>query len=468
MIFSSMLFLWLFLPMILLIYFISNNRFKNVILFIGSLIFYAWGEPKYCILMIFSIIVNYFIGLLMDKYNNKKILFLILGIIINLGLLFYFKYFNFAIELVNGIFGTEILSYADIALPIGISFYTFQILSYIIDLYKGKIKVQKNFLNLALYISFFPQLIAGPIVRYQEIEKEISDRKVDITLFVDGIRRFVYGLSKKVLLSNSLALATDNILRNNICDLNTPIAWLAAICYTLQIYFDFSGYSDMAIGLGKMFGFHFPENFNLPYVSRSITEFWRRWHITLSTWFKEYLYIPLGGNKKGRKRQYINLLIVFFATGLWHGASLNFIVWGLYYGVFLILEKLFLLKWLNNNKIKIINNLYVIIIVIIGWMFFRIDGLNNAIDIIELMFSFNFDPIYIILPSFINIKIILIILISILFAGPIQVVFSKHNKNDIIRKVYKKIEFIVIGILMILCISELVASSYNPFIYFRF
>ena len=468
MIFSSMIFLWLFLPVILLIYFISNDKFKNIILFVGSLVFYAWGEPKYCLIMLLSITINYFIGLLMDKCDGNKKVVLVLGIIVNVGILFYFKYFNFTTSLINRIFGAEVLSYVDISLPIGISFYTFQILSYIIDLYRGKIKVQKNFLSLGLYISFFPQLIAGPIVRYQEIEKEINNRKVNVNLFTDGIRRFVYGLSKKVLFSNSLALVVDNILKNNVYELNTPLVWLAAICYTFQIYFDFSGYSDMAIGLGKMFGFHFPENFNLPYISKSITEFWRRWHITLSTWFKEYLYIPLGGNRKGAKRQYINLIIVFFATGLWHGASLNFILWGLYYGLFLIIEKLLLLKWLNNNKIKSINSFYVLFVVIIGWVLFRANSLSHAFDVIKLMFSFDFNPTYVVLPSFINIKIILTILLSILFAGPLQVAFSKYNKNSIVEKNYKKIEFIVIGALMILCITELIASSYNPFIYFRF
>lgn len=469
MVFSSMFFLWCFLPIILVLYFISNNRFKNIILLIGSLIFYAWGEPKYIILMLFSILINYIIGLLIDKFQNRKKGILILGILVNLGLLGYFKYFNFGIDIINRLFTNEALQAKTIILPIGISFYTFQILSYIIDLYRGKTKVQKNILNLALYVSFFPQLIAGPIVKYKDIEEQINKRKVTIDLFADGIRRFVYGLSKKVILANNLAFITDSILKNNVETLNTPIVWLAAITYTLQIYFDFSGYSDMAIGLGKMFGFDFPENFNLPYISQSITEFWRRWHISLSTWFKEYLYIPLGGNRKGKIRQYINLIIVFFATGLWHGASFNFIAWGLYYGAFLIVEKMFLLKILKNNKLKFINSIYTLLVVIVGWVLFRANGLMHALELIKLMFSFDFKTIYVLLPTYINLRIIYIIALAILFSGPLQVVAKKlKNYNKVVSIYQSKLEFVIIGFLMLACISELAASSYNPFIYFRF
>ena len=341
MVFSSMIFLWLFLPLVLFFYFISNNKLKNIILLIFSLIFYAWGESKYILLMLLSIFINYLFGILIDKFRKHDKLFLVLAVITNLGLLGYFKYFNFFVNVVNKINGETLVGFRDIVLPIGISFYTFQILSYVIDLYRKEIKVQKNILNLALYVSFFPQLIAGPIVKYKDVDNEINNRKVDLKLFASGVRRFVYGLGKKVLLSNTLALVVDTIYSYNVSQLNTPLVWIAIIAYTFQIYFDFSGYSDMAIGLGRMFGFHFLENFNLPYISQSITEFWRRWHISLSTWFKEYLYIPLGGNRKGKIRTYLNLFIVFFATGLWHGASFNFIAWGLYYGVFLIIEKLF-------------------------------------------------------------------------------------------------------------------------------
>lgn len=469
MVFSSMIFLWLFLPIVLVLYFISNNKFKNIILLISSLIFYAWGEPKYIILMIISVLINYVYGILIDKYRkyDKKILFL--AIITNLGLLGYFKYFNFFSSNINKVFGREMLELKEIILPIGISFYTFQILSYVIDLYRKEIKVQKNILNLALYVSFFPQLIAGPIVKYKDVEEEINERSVNLELFASGVRKFVYGLGKKVILSNTLALITDTIYLNDISSLNTPVVWLAALTYTLQIYFDFSGYSDMAIGLGRMFGFHFPENFNLPYISESITEFWRRWHISLSTWFKQYLYIPLGGNRKGKLRTYINLFIVFFATGLWHGASFNFIAWGLYYGIFLIIERIFLKKILDKNKFKLINNLYVMLIVIIGWVLFRANGLRHALEIIKLMFSFDFSKTYILLPTFINLKTIGIIVISILLCGPTQKMFNKLKNKEKIKKVYEnRLEFIVIIFILTFSIFELVASSYNPFIYFRF
>ncbi len=470
MVFSSMIFLWIFLPIVLGIYYISKDKFRNIILLISSLIFYAWGEPKYIILMISSIIINYSFGILIDKFRKYDKLFLTSAIITNLILLGYFKYYDFFAVNINRVFSNTIIPIKDIILPIGISFYTFQILSYIIDLYRKEIKVQKNIINLALYISFFPQLIAGPIVKYRDIEKEINDRKIDITLFASGVKRFVYGLGKKVILANNLALIADTIYSYNIADLNTPIVWLAAIAYTFQIYFDFSGYSDMAIGLGRMFGFHFPENFNLPYISKSITEFWRRWHISLSTWFKEYLYIPLGGNRKGKYRTYINLFIVFFTTGLWHGASWNFVFWGgIFYGSILVIERIFLKKWLDNNKFKFINHIYVMLLVIIGWVLFRITNLKEAFDILKLMFCFNFNTIYLVLPNLINIKNILVIIISILLCGPIQELINKRKNKDKIIEIYEKyIEIFVLIIILTISIIELVSSSYNPFIYFRF
>lgn len=468
MVFSSMIFLWLFLPIILLLYFISNNKFKNIILLIGSLIFYAWGEPKYIILMLISILINYIYGILIDKFRKYDKYILVIAILTNIGLLGYFKYFNFFATNINRIFNQNIIGLRNIILPIGISFYTFQILSYVIDLYRKEINVQKNIFNLALYVSFFPQLIAGPIVKYKEIEDEINNRSVDLSLFSSGVRKFVYGLGKKVILANNLALIADSIYVNNVSNLNTPIVWLAAITYTLQIYFDFSGYSDMAIGLGRMFGFHFPENFNLPYISQSITEFWRRWHISLSTWFKQYLYIPLGGNRKGKLRTYINLFIVFLATGIWHGASFNFIFWGIYYGIFLIIERLFLKKLLDKNKFKFLNHMYVMFIVIIGWVFFRANGLKEAIELVKIMFNFDFSKTYILLPTFINKKTILIIIISILFSGPLQNLFNKIKNKDKLIKIYNNLEFIVIIFIMLISIFDLTASTYNPFIYFRF
>lgn len=470
MVFSSMIFLWLFLPLILFFYFIVKDKYKNIVLLIFSLLFYAWGEPKYILLMILSILINYFLGLLLNKYRKKfGKLILIIAIIINIGLLLYFKYFNFFVTNINKLLNFELLSVRNIILPIGISFYTFQILSYIIDLYRKEIKVQKNILNLALYVSFFPQLIAGPIVKYKDVDSEIKKRKVDIELFSSGVRRFVYGLGKKVIISNSLAIVIDSIYSHDISSFNTPIAWLAILAYTLQIYYDFSGYSDMAIGLGRMFGFHFQENFNLPYISKSITEFWRRWHISLSTWFKLYLYIPLGGNRKGKYRTYLNLFIVFLATGLWHGASFNFLAWGLYYGIFLIIEKLFLKKLLDNNKFKFINHFYVMFIVIVGWVFFRAISLKTALKILKIMFSFDFSKNYILTPHIINNKIIITFILAIIFCGPIQQLFSKlKNKEKLINIYNNYIEYFIIIIIMIISISELIGSTYNPFIYFRF
>ena len=419
--------------------------------------------------MVFSIIVNYIFGILIDKYRKKSKLILFGAVLFNLAILGYFKYYMFIADNINGIFRHTVVPLKSIILPIGISFYTFQVLSYVIDLYRDNIKVQKNLLDLALYISFFPQLIAGPIVKYKDVEKEIKSRKVDISLFASGVKRFTYGLGKKVILANSLALVVDTIYAKDIATLNSPILWLAAISYTLQIYFDFSGYSDMAIGLGRMFGFHFCENFNLPYISQSITEFWRRWHISLSTWFKEYLYIPLGGNRKGKIRTYINLIIVFFATGLWHGASYNFIVWGLYYGVFLIIEKAFFKKFLDNNKFKLLNHIYVLLIVIVGWVLFRADDLNQAFQIIKTMFSFNLNTIYINIPQIVNKRSIFILLLAIIVSGPAQMLLGKLKSTEKLKKIYEnKLEFIFIGIILLLSISQLISSEYNPFIYFRF
>ena len=466
MVFSSMIFIWVFLPILFLIYFIVPKKFKNIVLLIFSLLFYAWGEPIYILLMLFSIVINYFLGLFIDKYKKQRKLFFIIDVIFNISLLGYFKYFNFFAININAIFGNELLSLRNIMLPIGISFYTFQILSYIIDLYRKEINVQRNIINLALYISFFPQLIAGPIVKYKDIEKEINDRKVDIDLFSYGIKRFVYGLGKKVIIANYLAYVVDKIYGLSINNLNTPLVWLAAILYTLQIYYDFSGYSDMAIGLGRMFGFHFKENFNYPYIASSITDFWRRWHISLSTWFKEYVYIPLGGNRKGKERTYINLIIVFFLTGLWHGANYNFIIWGLFHGLFILIERVFLKKYLDNNKFKVINYIYTLLIVIIGWVFFRIEDLNMALDIIKLMFSFNFNTVYIILPQIINIKTLIIIMLSILLSGPLQLLFKKIKIDITNMNSFFEILFIIA--ILFISTMELVSGTYNPFIYFRF
>lgn len=397
--------------------------------------------------------------------KEKKKIVLIGALLFNLGLLGYFKYFNFFANNVNALFGSTLIPIKNIILPIGISFYTFQIMSYIIDLYRGDIKVQKNILNLALYISFFPQLIAGPIVKYHDIDKQLKKRVITVEKFATGVKRFVYGLSKKVILSNSLAYIADTIFNASVSSINMPIAWIGAICYTLQIYFDFSGYSDMAIGLGKMFGFEFVENFNLPYISQSITEFWRRWHISLSTWFKEYLYIPLGGNRKGMIRTYINLIIVFLATGIWHGADWNFIAWGLYNGFFVVIERIKLKELLDKNKFKILNHIYSLLVVIVGWVIFRTEDLNY----LKVMFISNNSECYFDLTQIINAKNITVIIIAILFSGIIQVLLNKlKNKEKILEFYEKYLEIFVIFVLMFICIMMLASNTYNPFIYFRF
>ena len=333
MVFSSLVFLWIFLPVIIILYYVIDEKYKNIFLLLGSLFFYAWGEPIYIFLMIFSIVVNWSIGLLIEKYQFQKKIFLIVSILFNVALLGYFKYFNFFIDIINQMLHLGI-EYKSIKLPIGISFFTFQILSYIIDLYRGEYKAQKSFVKLALYISFFPQLIAGPIVKYKDINEQLACRMHTLEKTAQGVRRFIYGLGKKVIIANTVAECVDYIYGLEYMELTGLLAWIAAILYTLQIYFDFSGYSDMAIGLGKMFGFEFQENFRYPYLSGSIQEFWQRWHISLGTWFKEYLYIPLGGNRKGKVCTYMNLTIVFLAPGLWHGANYNIILWGLYQGMF--------------------------------------------------------------------------------------------------------------------------------------
>ncbi|MEF2889427.1 MBOAT family protein [Turicibacter sanguinis] len=467
MLFSSMLFLWIFLPLVLVLHWIIPKKLHNLLLLGFSLLFYTFGEPKYILLMLISIAMNYLFGLLVDfvKTKNQKRLIVTITVLTNLLILGYFKYFNFFIESINNLFNANIFELKDIILPIGISFYTFQALSYVVDLYRGDIKVQKNIFNLALYISFFPQLIAGPIIKYHDIDKQIIYRETSLVKMAYGIKRFIYGLGKKVIISNSLAMVADQILNIETYNLSTVLVWVAMICYTLQIYFDFSGYSDMAIGLGKMFGFDFIENFNYPYTSKSIQEFWRRWHISLSTWFKEYLYIPLGGNRKGVVRTYLNLLIVFFATGFWHGAGFNFIFWGLFHGFFQILERLGLNKLLK--KIGIFSNLYVILVVIVGWVFFRANNFEHAMQLLKIMFFPQTNSTYSIF-QFIDIKIIILIIFAILFSGVIQ-----RRKQKLLDYLYNENEFrykeiLILFLILLSCQILLVSNSYNPFIYFRF
>ncbi len=470
MLFSSMVFLWLFLPITFILYRIIGKKGKNIFLLLVSLLFYAWGEPVYVFLMLAVILLNYIFGLILDKTTKYKKITLIICVVLNLAILGYYKYFDFMAINVNRIFGANTIELRNIALPIGISFFTFQTLSYVIDLYRDEIKVQKNIINLALYTSFFPQLIAGPIVKYHDIDEQIENREITTEKTAYGIKRFIYGLSKKVILSNSFAYVVDDILGRDIEMLSGGAMWLAIFLYTLQIYYDFSGYSDMAIGLAKMFGFDIHENFNYPYISKSITEFWRRWHISLSTWFKEYVYIPLGGNRKGSTRTYINLFIVFLLTGVWHGASFNFIAWGLLHGFFNIIEKLGLLKILDKNKITgFLGHIYTLFVVIMAWTLFRAPSLMTGLSWYNLMFFGNSSTEYIYMASdFIDTKLIVFVLIGVLLCGVLQSIFKKMKEILFDEKKVFLLESVVQILLLTYCVMLLVNNTYNPFIYFKF
>ncbi|WP_302538443.1 MBOAT family protein, partial [uncultured Clostridium sp.] len=389
MVFSSILFIFRFLPIAMGIYFLTPKKLKNLSLLILSLIFYSWGEPRYFLLMIASIFVDYFISINIEKNNkNKKIkiLLLAISIIFNVGILFFFKYINFFIENINSIFNMS-LNNVKITLPLGISFYTFQTMSYTIDVFLGKVKAEKNIINFGAFVCLFPQLIAGPIVKYIDISKELKNRDINLDEIQEGIRLFILGLGSKVLIANNIGSLWNEVETMGFNNISTILAWMGIIAFSLQIYFDFNGYSLMAIGLGKILGFNFPNNFNYPYESRSITEFWRRWHITLGQWFKQYVYIPLGGNRLGRARTYFNLFIVWFLTGLWHGASYNFILWGLYFFILICIEKNGLLNLLNKHKL--ISHIYTIFFILVGWVLFAVIDLNQIINFLKKMFIFN-------------------------------------------------------------------------------
>ncbi len=470
MLFSSMIFLWLFLPVVFLGYRLIPGKCRNVFLTLASLFFYAWGEPVYICLMLTVILINYCFGIFMDRYPGHKKCHLILCVAINLLILGYFKYYDFFVVNLNRVFGSGYFSLKNIALPIGISFYIFQTLSYVIDLYRGEIHVQKNIIDLALYTSFFPQLIAGPIVKYRDVETQIRTRSLDSEKTAYGIKRFIYGLSKKVILSNTLAQTVDAILGKGVAELSGGAVWLAILLYTLQIYYDFSGYSDMAIGLARMFGFELNENFNYPYIARSVTEFWRRWHISLSTWFKEYVYIPLGGNRKGIRRTYFNLSVVFLLTGFWHGASFNFIVWGALHGAFMIVERMGLSKWIEKNRVsRFFGHVYTLGVVILCWTFFRAGSLGEALSWLRVMFMGNPTGEFVYkISNFTDRRMLFLTAAAILFAGPAQCVFKKMKQalyNE--RQLYLLECILQLGLLG-LCIMLLVNNTYNPFIYFKF
>lgn len=470
MLFSSLTFVMFFLPINILATRILKVKAQNIFLLFTSLLFYAWGEPVYVLLMLFSITFNWIMGIVIGRAKSnitRKQLFTAAAIVVNLALLFYYKYFNFFVGVAGRLLPVDTSGIAQVALPLGISFYTFQSISYIVDLYRGTCSVQKSWINVSLYISFFPQLVAGPIIKYNDVNEALSYRVVTNEKTVYGIKRFIYGLGKKVILSNYFAYMADQIYGLSLEHISTPLAWLGAVLYALQIYFDFGGYSDMAIGIGSMFGFHFPENFNYPYVSTSVQEFWRRWHISLSTWFREYLYIPLGGNRKGKMRTYINLLIVFFCTGFWHGASWQFIVWGLFHGMFLVIERIFLGQYLKNPKIKPLAAVYTLVEVIVGFVIFRAPGLRYAAGFIARMFvPVKASGIY---PAarFVDVKLVVFLIAGIILCGFLQEKCHKI-KEYVFSKEMHKAEMLWLAAIYFICVVNLISSTYNPFIYFRF
>lgn len=466
MVFSSTIFLCVYLPLVLLGYYICPKKGKNLFLLIASLIFYAWGEPKYVFLMIFSILVNYVFGLLMDKHreNKKRLkLLLVISVIIDLGLLSVFKYTDFIITNINSVFGAG-FDLLNIALPIGISFYTFQAMSYTIDVYRDDVRVQRNLIDFGMYITMFPQLIAGPIVRYSDVQDQLAERSVTTAGFSEGIMRFVVGLGKKVLLANQMGAVWTQIYALG-GDISALMAWTGAAAYTFQIYFDFSGYSDMAIGLGRMFGFKFPENFRYPYESVSITDFWRRWHITLSTWFKEYLYIPLGGNRRGLARQALNLLIVWTLTGFWHGAGWNFVMWGLYYFAILFIEKLFLLKALDKLP-RLFRHAYALLLIVIGWVIFASDDVSVMLPYLGSMFGANGAlggmDVYTLLTR----AALMVICCVASTELPRRLFVTAAGKMN--EKAAFTVKSVLTLALLALSVVFLIGDSYNPFLYFRF
>ncbi|MCI0765976.1 MBOAT family protein [Bacillus sp. TL12] len=471
MVFSSSVFLFIFLPIVLLFYFIVPTKLRNFVLLASSLIFYAWGEPRFVLLMLFSIVLNYVFGLLVHHYDtrkNMKVTFLIIAIIGNILLLSYFKYITFFIDILNQTLHLS-LHVEPIPLPIGISFYTFQAMSYVIDIYRKDGDVQKNPLNLALYISIFPQLIAGPIVRYNIVAEQIKKRVHSFERFAEGIQIFIIGLAKKILIANQVGFVADKIFAMPPSELSVGTAWIGIIAYTLQIYFDFSGYSDMAIGLGKIFGFDFPRNFHYPYIAKSVSEFWRRWHITLGSWFRDYVYIPLGGNRVSKLANYRNLFIVWGLTGLWHGASWTFIAWGLYYGLLISLEKAGLEKVLRKLWWPL-QHMYVLVIVMIGWVFFRADNFAYSFNYLQAMFGLQHQPLTDANTALYIHEYGAIFIIAFLVATPI-INWMKHV-IELSQKVHVvTVQFVrplLLLTLFMLSIMYLVNSTYNPFIYFRF
>jgi alginate O-acetyltransferase complex protein AlgI len=481
MVFSSVTFLFFFLPLVLLVYSAAGNRFRNPVLLLASLLFYCWGEGLYLLVMLGSILTNYLCGKMMVRSDGSPVgMVLVIGLLFNVLLLSSFKYGNFLVDNLNvGLqgLGLPVIHLGPIHLPIGISFFTFQAISYIVDVYTGRVRAQRRLVSLGLYIALFPQLIAGPIVRYQQIAGQLGHRQMALGQSAAGVQRFLFGLGKKVLIANPLAAVADQIFALPASELSPSVAWFGAICYTFQIYFDFSGYSDMAIGLGRIFGFRFPENFNYPYWSTSITEFWRRWHISLSSWFKDYLYIPLGGNRHGAWRTYRNLLIVFLLCGLWHGASWSFVLWGLYHGLFLVIERTRVGRyWEKTWQPLQISATFCI--VVFGWVLFRCDNLPMALGYLAAMFGLaDAGQPALLLPALVDRKVTFEIGLAILLAGPIfpvlrllhqKIYNSMHGTRIAYAGFVGLIRLSVLVILTYFTVISLAAGVYNPFIYFRF
>jgi len=469
MVFSSLNFLFLFLPLVMLCYFFAPRRLRNGVLFLFSLVFYAWGEPIYVVLMLFSTLVDYTHGIWVDKHRGtpKAKAALLSSVIINLSLLFVFKYSDFVVLNLNALLGTAIPQ-PNLPLPIGISFYTFQTMSYTIDVYRNEAKVQRSIISFGAYVALFPQLIAGPIVRYQTIAEALDSRRESPDQFAEGIRRFVTGMAKKVLLANNIGMVWDQFYALPDARMTVLGAWLGIIAYSFQIYFDFSGYSDMAIGLGKMFGFEFLENFEYPYISKSITEFWRRWHISLGTWFKEYVYYPLGGNRTGPAKQLRNIFIVWLLTGIWHGASWNFAAWGLYYCALLIAEKLFLLRFLERAPAAV-GHLYTLFFVVMGWVLFACESFSKGFAYLGHLFGAGGIPLWDNLAVFTLLSNLLMLGILAAAATPLGHIaagrFLEKYRSTASATV---ISCGVLLALFLLSLAYLVDSTYNPFLYFRF
>lgn len=470
MIFSSIFFLFVFLPITLILYYIVPRKLKNLMLLLCSLIFYAWGEPVYVFLMLFSIVFNYLSGLEMNTYieneDEKRLKFCFyMTVVVNLGILGFFKYYGFLVENLNVLLPFDI-PYKELPLPIGISFYTFQTLSYIIDVYKGRVAVQKNFVSFGAYVTMFPQLIAGPIVRYADIEKQLAVRTLSWYRFGEGVTWFLRGLGKKVLLANNIGAAYEAIAAMAVGERSVVTAWVGALAFAMQIYFDFGGYSDMAVGLGKMFGFDFVRNFNYPYTAKSITDFWRRWHISLGTWFREYVYIPLGGNRVSALKHVRNILIVWMLTGFWHGATWNFIFWGLYYGLLLILEKFVLARFLEKLP-GIIQQIYTFVLVLFGWVFFFSPTLKDAAAYLGNMFGINGSGLVDSMGLYYLAGNLILLLICIICSRPFpwklfhRATMKKGWAPSIAAAAFY-------GAVLILSVAYLVNATYNPFLYFRF